>query len=213
MTPNTVTQLAILVAFVLPGSVYQAVRARLAGEIRANRDLANRVLRALAASVVLDSVYGFVLGPTVVRLVGRDRTNARLRHWFLDHTRFESLLVLLLLFLFPAAAAYFAARRYIIGEWISHARERGPLGLTWGPHHARLRRWANAGLGWPGARSEIHGGLRFDPTPDSMGLGGRPWRQRRRLRSHRHRRWRVARGVCIGAIPTSAPIRTRPQYL
>ncbi len=165
MTPNTVTQLAILVAFVLPGSVYQAVRARLGGEIPANRDLANRVLRTLAASVVLDSVYGFVLGPTVVRLVGRDRTNTRLRHWFLDHTRFESLLALLLLFLFPAAAAYFAARRYIIGEWISHARERGPLGLTWGPHHARLRRWANAGLGWLGARSEIHGGLRFDPTP------------------------------------------------
>ncbi len=57
MTPSTATQLAILVTCVLPGIVYQAVRARLAGEAPQNRDTTNKILRALAASVVLVSVY------------------------------------------------------------------------------------------------------------------------------------------------------------
>jgi hypothetical protein len=133
MTPSTLTQVAILVAFVLPGSVYQAVRARLAGEVPANRDLSNRILRALAASVVLDGLYGIVLGPTLARLIGgNSQSTGPARHWLIDHVRPVSLLGLLLLFVAPTAFAYFAARRYAVGDWIARSRERGPLSSTWG---------------------------------------------------------------------------------
>jgi hypothetical protein len=74
MTPSTLCQLAILIAFVLPGTVYQAVRARLAGEAPANRDLSNKVLRALAVSAVFDGLYGTILGPTIVSLLRTTRT-------------------------------------------------------------------------------------------------------------------------------------------
>ena len=166
MTPSTVTQLAILVTFVLPGSVYQAVRARLAGEVPANRDLPNRILRALAASVVLDGIYGIVLGPTLTRLIGgRSDSASHARLWLVDHVRWASVLGLLLLFVVPASLAYVAARRYVIGDWISRARERGPLVVTWGPGNARIRRRINRGLEGLAARCETHGGIRYDPTP------------------------------------------------
>jgi hypothetical protein len=45
MTPSTVTQLVLLMLFVVPGVVYQAVRARLAGEAPQNRDALARISR------------------------------------------------------------------------------------------------------------------------------------------------------------------------
>lgn len=166
MTPSTLTQLAILVVFVLPGSVYQAVRARLAGESPANRELFNRVLRALAASVVLDGLYGIVLGPRLTRMIGgTPQTTSHARHWLLEDIRTASVLGLLLLFVIPTAFAYFAARRYTVGDWIAGSRERGPLSATWGPNEAGIRRRINRGLEWLATRCEMHGGLRYDPTP------------------------------------------------
>jgi hypothetical protein len=166
MARSTLTQLAILVAFVLPGSVYQAVRARLAGEVPANRDLSNRVLRALAASVVRDGLYGMLAGPPLVRVVGGHPQSAEhARHWIVDHVRVASLLGLLLLFVIPTGCAYFAARRYAVGDWFARYREHGLLSTTWGPGSSRLRRLVNRGLAWLATRCEMHGGLRYDPTP------------------------------------------------
>ena len=166
MTPSTMTQLAIVVAFVLPGSVHQAVRARLAGEVPANRDLSNRILRALAASVVLDGLYGVVLGPAIVHLVGGSpQSTDHARHWLLDHVRTASIFGLLLLFVIPTAFAYCAARRFAAGDWIARWRERGLLSSTWRPRHARIRPLINRVLTRLAARCEMHGGLRFDPTP------------------------------------------------
>lgn len=68
-SPSTVFQLAVLVLFVLPGAVYQFVRERMRGPVPQERALSERVLRALVASVVLDTVYAVMAGPEVLRLV------------------------------------------------------------------------------------------------------------------------------------------------
>jgi hypothetical protein len=67
MIPSTVQQLAILVLFVLPGTVYQVVRDHLLGPLASEQDIGNRVLRAIAMSALLDSIYALVAGPTLVR--------------------------------------------------------------------------------------------------------------------------------------------------
>lgn len=66
-SPSTVLQIMLLVLVVLPGVTYQFLRERLRGPVPGERDLGERVLRAVAASVVLDTLYLVVAGP---RLVG-----------------------------------------------------------------------------------------------------------------------------------------------
>jgi hypothetical protein len=90
MTPGTITQLAILIVFVLPGVVYQVVRARLAGASPENQDTTNKVLRALAASVVLVSAYMVVLGPSLVMALGH--TGKKHDRWVVVHPREAGLL-------------------------------------------------------------------------------------------------------------------------
>lgn len=125
MTPATSTQLVILVVFVIPGVVYQTVRARLAGESPKNRDTTTKVLRALAASVVLASSYLIVLGPVVLTAVSEYETwNAS---WPAAHPRLAGILALLLLFVIPSLAATVAARRWWIGQGIANYRNRGIL--------------------------------------------------------------------------------------
>ncbi|MFJ7998137.1 DUF6338 family protein [Streptomyces sp. NPDC096310] len=72
--PSTVVQLALLVLVVLPGIVYQFLREFWRGPTPGERNLGERVMRALAASVVLDALYLIVFGPQLMRLVqGVDR--------------------------------------------------------------------------------------------------------------------------------------------
>lgn len=163
MTPTTVTQLTILIAFVIPGIVYQAVRARLAGESPQNRDTTNKVLRALAASVVLASIYLIVLGPLLVDAVGAggDRTRA----WIATHPRQTGLLALALLFAVPAAAASAAARRWRYGQKIAAYRHCGRLAPTRPLGRSPLGRAANRILTTVAHHSQAKNGLRYEPTP------------------------------------------------
>jgi hypothetical protein len=70
MVPSTIQQLAILLLFVVPGSVYQAVLDRFRGPLAAEQDASNRVLRAIAASAVFDSLYVIAIGPHLIGLAG-----------------------------------------------------------------------------------------------------------------------------------------------
>jgi hypothetical protein len=163
MTPSTATQLAILIMFVIPGLVYQAVRARLAGEAPQNRDTTNKILRALAASVVLVSVYLITLGPALLRIAGD--TTAETRAWIAGHPREVGVLAFTLLFAAPALAALVAARRWRIGEAVARVRCRWLLAPgRWPASHAPGKQ-VNRALSWLAAQCEQRGGLRYDATP------------------------------------------------
>ncbi|WP_033290205.1 DUF6338 family protein [Amycolatopsis jejuensis] len=99
--PSTALQLGLLVLFVLPGITYQFLRERWRGPVPGERDLGERVLRSLAASIVLDVAYLIAAGPELVRLVrgihGWDVSGSTLR--------VAGLLGLLLFVVIPAAAA------------------------------------------------------------------------------------------------------------
>lgn len=101
--PSTVVQVALLVLFVLPGVTYQFLRERWRGPTPGERDLSERVLRAVAASVLLDAVYLVVAGPQLVRLA-RGVTSAP---WdgLTAQPRVVGLVALVLFILIPAAAA------------------------------------------------------------------------------------------------------------
>lgn len=163
MGPTTATQLGILITFVVPGIVYQAVRARLAGEAPQNRDTTNKVLRALAASAVLFSVYLIVIGPTLVRVASGNGEHTG--EWVADHARLTGLSALVLLFLLPACVAVVAAKRWYIGEKIASWRGRGSLASDARLGRSRTGGRVNRFLGWLGARSQSRSGLRYEPTP------------------------------------------------
>ncbi len=163
MTALNVAQFTVLVTCVIPGVVYQAVRARLAGEAPQNRDTTNKVLRALAASVVLASIYLIVFGRTIVTALGGDA--AQTRRWVSQHARLTGALALLLLFAVPALAAILAARRWQLGARVSAYRYRGPLDPDRRLGRALVGRAVNRLLTWVEARSETRSGLQYDPTP------------------------------------------------
>ncbi|WP_285634359.1 DUF6338 family protein [Lentzea sp. NBRC 102530] len=61
-------QFVFVVLLVLPGVTYQFVRERVRGPLPGERDLGERVLRAVVASIALDAVYLLAAGPALVRL-------------------------------------------------------------------------------------------------------------------------------------------------
>lgn len=160
---GTATQFVILIVFVIPGVVYQTVRARLAGEAPQNRDTTNKFLRALAASVVLASVYMIILGPMLVAALGGNGHDTR--QWLTNHARRTGLLALTLLFAVPASAATVAARRWCIGKRIATWRSRGPLASDDPVGGSGIAGRLNGLLTWITERSESRAGLRDDPTP------------------------------------------------
>jgi hypothetical protein len=68
-TASTVQQVVLLILFVLPGITYQFVRERARGPVAGERELGERVLRAITASIALDAVYLMVAAPWLVDLV------------------------------------------------------------------------------------------------------------------------------------------------
>lgn len=102
-TPSTLQQIILLVLFVLPGVSYQFVRERMRGPVPGERNLGERVLRALAASIVLDAVYVIAAGPQLLRLI-----KPMGRPWFATaatQPRQTAAVSLALFFAIPAAAA------------------------------------------------------------------------------------------------------------
>lgn len=96
-------QVALLALFVLPGITYQFLRERWRGPVPGERDLSERVLRSIAASILLNLLYLIVAGPALVRLARRVGTQG----WqgLTEDARQAGLLGLLLFVVVPAAAA------------------------------------------------------------------------------------------------------------
>lgn len=102
-TPSTALQLGMLVLLVLPGITYQFLRERWRGPVPGERDLGERVLRSIAASILLDALYLVVAGPALAGLA-RDVAAGG---WtgFVQQARLAGLLSLLLFVAVPALAA------------------------------------------------------------------------------------------------------------
>ncbi|WP_217213262.1 DUF6338 family protein [Streptomyces sp. AC550_RSS872] len=101
--PSTALQAFLLVLLVLPGVSYQFLRERLRGPVARESNLGERVLRAVTASILLDSLYAIVLGPPLVRAVRGDGRAG----WdgVVQQPRLAGLLALVLFIAVPAAAA------------------------------------------------------------------------------------------------------------
>jgi len=66
--PATAVQFFVLMLFVVPGSVYQAVRQRLRGPAPDDLNFSNKLFRALGVSAALMAVYFALAGPSLIRL-------------------------------------------------------------------------------------------------------------------------------------------------
>ncbi|RJQ77772.1 hypothetical protein D5S17_15265 [Pseudonocardiaceae bacterium YIM PH 21723] len=102
--PSNLTQATLLVLLVLPGVTYQFLRERMRGPVSGERNLGERVLRAVAASVLLGSLYLAVAGSFLIRLLrGDGRTG-----WngLVQRPEAVGLTALVLLVVVPAAAAF-----------------------------------------------------------------------------------------------------------
>ncbi|MFI9811553.1 DUF6338 family protein [Saccharothrix variisporea] len=101
--PSTVLQAVLLVFFVLPGVTYQFLRERWRGPVPGERNLGERVLRAITASILLDSLYAIAAGPELLRLARGNRSTG----WdgISQQPRVIGLWALLLFVVVPALAA------------------------------------------------------------------------------------------------------------
>ncbi|MFR9799565.1 DUF6338 family protein [Streptomyces sp. MS06] len=124
--PSTVAQLALIVMAVLPGVTYQLVRERQLGTDPGEQVLTERVLRALTASVALDSLYAVVLAPWIV---GNVEGGVRLTEDS-GQLRWAGAMCLALVFLVPAVSA-------------------------WTVSAVRLRRWQGSYVGTPSAWDQV----------------------------------------------------------
>jgi hypothetical protein len=154
--PSTVVQLGMLALVVLPGITYQFLRERWRGPVPGERDLGERVLRSIAASIFLDTIYLIVAGPALMRLVRTVWT----RGWdgLANEARAAGALGLLLFIVVPAVAAggvtwwqrrgrRSARYRSTPTAWDRMFQNRGSCFVR-----VRLRDGAWAG-GWYGTRS------------------------------------------------------------
>lgn len=127
----------IALIFVVPGSVFQFVRSRLRGPAPDDASATNRVLRALAVSAFLSTVYAATAGPHLVRLARDAQAMPGLGGWE-AHTREFALWALLLLFVIPLVLAGLDQWRLMKGwsprltydptprAWDFTFRDRGP---------------------------------------------------------------------------------------
>ncbi|MEU9918929.1 DUF6338 family protein [Streptomyces sp. NPDC051001] len=103
--PSTVQQLTILLVMVLPGGVYQAVRERLRGPRPSEAQVESRLLRAVAASALFDSLYALAAGPWLVSLAGHGGFSGAT-----ERPREAGAAALVLLVAVPAAVAFGEAK-------------------------------------------------------------------------------------------------------
>ncbi len=121
--PGSGLQLLVLLAFVIPGSVYQAVKTRLQGP-RPDEDAGDRVLRAVALSAGFASAYAIAFGPWIVDLAETPPTAAGGPSGLLARPRQAGLAALALLFVVPAVLA-------LVDHW--RATTRASLHTTYDP--------------------------------------------------------------------------------
>lgn len=153
-TPNNIVQIGLLALFILPGISYQFVRERLRGPGPWQRDVAERVLVAISASIVLDTIYVAVFGRSLINLIFKKKGG-----WLpSSDPRPVALLALLLLFIAPAALAWAVSWREarqrkshydITPPWQHAIRDRDPCFIR---AHTKSGHWVG---GWFGNRSNI----------------------------------------------------------
>jgi uncharacterized protein DUF6338 len=103
--PGSFAQLTIVLLFVVPGSVYQAVRERLRGPVPGDLNFSSKLFRALGVSAALMAVYITLGGSTLVRL-GEERGH-HTPSWqgVVDHARLSGAVGIVLLLIIPALLA------------------------------------------------------------------------------------------------------------
>lgn len=125
--PGDGFQLILLLLLVLPGTVYQFVRARLRGPAPDDASALNRVLRALGMSALLSLLYTVTVGPPLWRLAVE--ASAAARQGEVPALRGFALWALVLLFIVPAGVALADHLRRI------HVTTPGLLKLTYDPSY------------------------------------------------------------------------------
>jgi hypothetical protein len=157
MTPSDVQQYLLIVAFVVPGIVYQTVRARYLGEVPQNSELAAKILRALSVSTLLALTYAILFAGTVTAII--DSTPEEARTYAKAHPTKCATWAAILLFAVPVAlarlnAAWPTVRFLIVAGW------------NW-----LLGKTPNDRFEWVKKRAEVlqvrvanPSGLRFEPT-------------------------------------------------
>ncbi|WP_410646597.1 DUF6338 family protein [Amycolatopsis sp. cmx-4-54] len=105
-TPSSAPQLILLVLVVLPGITYQFIRERWRGAVPGEQNLGERILRAIVASLVLDSLYLIVAGPELLNLVRGGQAGQGWR-WdgLAERPRAIAMVAAALLVAIPASAA------------------------------------------------------------------------------------------------------------
>jgi hypothetical protein len=162
--PTSVAQVAVLVGLVLPGAVFQIASETQLGPARHHITWSERVLRATLASLVFDTLYVIVAGPTLVGLL------KRWDHALLHSSREVAVVFAVLVILFPAGVALALARwrnRSWAGKYSDTPTAWDHMFRTESNVYVRARlkdgQWAG---GWFGVRSFTS----TFPEPESLYL-------------------------------------------
>jgi hypothetical protein len=108
--PSTLGQIILLTIFVLPGVIYQFARERFRPPGRGELDIGERVLRAIAMSVLLDGIYLVIAGPEILGLIKTAN-----KGWFapaLQNPRSTAIAAMVLFAIVPFALAWTV--RYVL---------------------------------------------------------------------------------------------------
>jgi hypothetical protein len=128
--PGSAAQLLVLLLFVVPGSVYQAVRQRLRGPAPDDLNFSTKLFRAIGVSTALMAVYLAVAGRQLLGLVTGRHGEPPSWDGVERHARALGWLVLLLLLVIPA----------LLGV-LDFVRATGSFNLHKIAHDPVLRAW------------------------------------------------------------------------
>lgn len=123
MGPSSVTQLLLLLLFVVPGFVYQAVRISVRGRLPLDIELSTRIVRAIVSSGIFALVYLVILGEHLVDA-------AQGLGFGFEHPRVGALLALLGGIIIPAVLALLRVPDW---EWLARLSARLPQVTKYDP--------------------------------------------------------------------------------
>ena len=116
MAPKSVTELLLLLLFVVPGFVYQAVRISVRGRLPLDVELSTRIVRAIVTSGIFGLAYLAILGEHLV-----DAVNGT--GFGFDYPRLGALAALLGGIIIPAVLAILPAPQW---AWVDNVRTKLP---------------------------------------------------------------------------------------
>lgn len=122
--PESLFQLLTLLLLVVPGIVFTYVRRWLRGPSADDKDFSIRLIHAIAASVVFDSLYLIVVGPQLLSIFQMPTEEG------LESPRVVGVTVLALTVVIPTLVALVAHLRFA-GWKLSVAERRNPTPSAW----------------------------------------------------------------------------------